>query len=234
MRNPFRDHRFEDRVEAGRRLAARLARYRGRSDAVVLALPRGGVPVGCEIARSLELPLDVLIVRKLGHPSHPELALGAIASGGARVIDLQLVQRLGLTMEELGEVEESERRELARRQRSYRGERPPLDLGGRTVIVVDDGAATGATLTVALRALRTRAPARLIVALPVAPREVCERLRYLADEVVCLETPEPFVAVSVWYRDFPQLGDEEVRRTLRAAGAGGRPREDAENGAEPR
>lgn len=210
--------RFSDRRDAGRRLAARLAGLgRERPGPVVLALPRGGVPVGAEIAGVLGADLDVLVVRKLGVPWHPELAMGAIASGDVRLLNRDVIASLGLTDDEVEAVARTESRELARRERVYRGDRPALPVDGRTAIVVDDGAATGATMAAALRAVRGRGPARLVAALPVASPEAVERLGREADVVVCLLAPEPFVAIGVWYREFPQLEDAEVRSLLQAA-----------------
>src|SRR3954470_16235540 len=196
--------RFRDRAHAGRLLAERLAEYAGRDDVIVLALPRGGVPVGFEIAQALDVPLDVYMVRKLGVPGHEEYALGAIATGGVRVLDTQLVESLGLPAEWIEAIDAKERRELHRRERAYRGDRPPPDVAGRTVILVDDGLATGATMLAALEALRADDPARVVAAVPVADPAVCDRLSDAADEVVCLLTPQPFRAVSVWYEDFSQ------------------------------
>jgi putative phosphoribosyl transferase len=206
--------RFRDRAEAGRLLAEALRAYAGCDGVRLLALPRGGVPVAFEIARVLAAPLDVFVVRKLGVPGHEELALGAIASGGARVINSRLVEELGIPPERLEAIEAAERLELARREHAYRGDRPALDLAGRTVILVDDGLATGATMLAAIRAVRQDHPARVVVAVPVAQHDVCEALGGEADEVVCLRTPEPFRSVGMWYHDFSQTGDEEVRALL--------------------
>ncbi|HEX6024764.1 MAG TPA: erythromycin esterase family protein [Solirubrobacter sp.] len=206
--------RFRDRAHAGRMLAERLRDYAGRDDVVVLALPRGGVPVGYEIARALDVPLDVFLVRKLGLPGHEEYALGAIATGGIRVLNTQLVEELGLPAEWVEAIDAKERRELQRRERTYRGDRPPPDVAGRTVIVVDDGLATGATMLAALQALRADEPARVIVAVPVADPGVCEALRAVADDVVCVLTPKPLHAVGIWYEDFSQTSDDEVRVLL--------------------
>lgn len=210
--------RLRDRAEAGRLLAERLRTYAGRNDVIVLALPRGGVPVAFEIARALDAPLDVFLVRKLGVPGHEELAFGAIASGGMRVLNRQVVDALGLPPEQIAAIAAAEQRELERRERAYRGERPPPDVTGRTVILVDDGLATGSTMLAAVRALRQDDPARIVVAVPVADPEVCESLRAEADEVVCLFTPQPFVAVGVWYEDFSQTTDEEVIQLLEQLG----------------
>jgi erythromycin esterase-like protein/predicted phosphoribosyltransferase len=206
--------RFGDRSEAGRLLAERLREHRGRDDVVVLGLPRGGVPVAFEVARGLDAPLDVFLVRKLGVPGHEELALGAIATGGTRVLNTQLAERLGLPAEWIEAIDAKERRELDRRERAYRGDRPPPDLAGRTVILVDDGLATGSTMLAALWAVREDDPARIVVAVPVADPEVCEALRREADDVVCLRTPKPLRAVGAWYDDFEQTSDEEVRELL--------------------
>jgi predicted phosphoribosyltransferase len=187
----------------------------------VLALPRGGVPVAARVARALGAPLDVFVVRKLGVPGHEELAMGAIASGGVQVVNEQVVGRLGLGEADLRRAAESEGRELARRERSYREGRPPPDLTGRVVILVDDGLATGSTMRAAVAAARRLGPARVVVAVPTAPPPTCQRLRQEADEVVCATTPRPFRAVGNSYRSFPQTSDEEVRDLLRAAWATG-------------
>jgi erythromycin esterase-like protein/predicted phosphoribosyltransferase len=209
--------RFHDRAHAGRLLAERLRDYAGRDDVVVLALPRGGVPVGYEIAQALDAPLDVFLVRKLGVPGHEEYALGAIATGGIRVLNTQLVESLDLPTEWVEAIDAKERRELQRRERTYRGDRPPPDVAGRTVILVDDGLATGATMLAALHALRADEPARVVVAVPVADPDVCDGLRAVADDVVCLATPQPLRAVGVWYEDFSQTSDDEVRVLLEQA-----------------
>jgi putative phosphoribosyl transferase len=208
---------FRDRSEAGRMLAERLAHYAGRDDALVLALPRGGVPVGYEIAQALHLPLDVFVVRKLGTPGQPELAMGAIASGGVLVVNHDVVGALGIPDYQIREVAEMEQQELERRERQYRGDRPPLDARGRTVILVDDGLATGSTMRAAAAALRRMQAARIVMAVPVAAPNTCAQLRAEGDEVICAETPEPFLAVGQWYRDFSQTTDEEVRELLERA-----------------
>jgi len=208
---------YRDRTEAGRLLAARLAKYANRSDVIVLALPRGGVPVAFEVAQALHVTLDVFIVRKLGAPGHEELAMGAVASGGVRVINEQVVQQLGIPSALLDQVAERELREIDRRDRSYRGDRPHPDVSGKTVILVDDGLATGATMLAAVRALRAQQPARIVVAVPVAAAETCDALRPEVDEIVCASTPEPFFAVGLWYHDFAQTTDEEVHDLLARA-----------------
>jgi predicted phosphoribosyltransferase len=208
---------FRDRFDAGRRLAAVLEQYAARPDVVVLALPRGGLPVGYEVARRLGAPLDVFVVRKLGVPGHEELAMGAIASGGVRVLNEEIVHALGLSERLIDDVEVLERAELERREREYRGDRPPLDVRGRTVILVDDGLATGSTMRAAVAALRRLGPARIVVAVPVSDPSTCEELQREADEVICAITPEPFVAVGRWYQDFSQTTDEEVRALLERA-----------------
>ena len=212
--------RFRDRREAGRVLAQELAAYARRPDVVVLALPRGGVPVAYEVARALGAPLDVFLVRKLGVPGHEELAMGAVATGGVRVLNDQVVRALGIPPDVIDMVAAWEQQELARRERLYRGDRPPPDVKGRTVILVDDGLATGATMRAALAALRQQQPARRVVAVPTAAAQTCDALRTEADDVVCATTPEPFDAVGFWYEDFSQTTDDEVRELLdRAARA---------------
>ena len=205
---------FRDRREGGQQLAVRLAVYAKRADVLVLALPRGGVPVGAEVARVLDVALDVFVVRKLGVPGHPELAMGAIASGGVRVLSADLIDELAIPPAAVEAVADRERQELERRDHLYRGEREPPALGRKVVIVVDDGLATGATMEAAVAALRLQAPARIIVATPVGAAESCRRLEAVADEVVCVETPEPFRAVGIWYEEFDQTSDEEVTRLL--------------------
>lgn len=209
---------FEDRAEAGRLLGRRLQEeYGDRSDVLVLGLPRGGVPVAREVARILDAPLDVLVVRKLGVPTQPELAFGAIASGGVRYVDDDMVRRVGLSDEQAEEVVGREREELRRREVEFRGDAGEIAVEGRTVLVVDDGVATGATLRAALRVLREADAGRIVVAVPVAPSDSLRELEGDADEVVCLRTPEPFFAISPHYRHFPQTSDEEVQRLLREA-----------------
>lgn len=208
---------FTDRVEAGRQLAARLTSYANRHDVVVLALPRGGVPVAFEVAKALGAPLDVFLVRKLGVPGHPELAMGAIAAGGVRVLSPDLIDTLGIPPALVEQVAVREHLELDRRDRLYRGGRPLPVLSGRTIILVDDGLATGSTMEAAIAALREHHPARIVVAAPVGARETCERLTTLADEVVCAQTPEPFSAVGLWYTKFDQTTDEEVIDLLNRA-----------------
>jgi predicted phosphoribosyltransferase len=205
---------FRDRREAGRLLAERLKAYANRPDVLVLALPRGGVPVAYEVARGLGAPLDVFIVRKLGIPGYEELAMGAVASGGVRVLNDQIVERLGIPDHLIDDVAAREQQELSRRERLYRGGRPPPDVRGRTVILVHDGLATGATMHAAIHGLRQQEPARIVVAVPTASRETCEEMRAEVDDVVCAITPEPFHAVGLWYQDFSQTTDEEVRDLL--------------------
>jgi predicted phosphoribosyltransferase len=208
---------FRDRVEAGDVLASRLVHHAGKPEVLVLALPRGGVPVGARVARALGAPLDVFVVRKLGVPGHEELAMGAIASGGVRVHNEEVVGKLHIDDATLQRVAEVEQQELARRERSYRGQRPPPGLTGRVVILVDDGLATGSTMRAAVAAARRLGPARVVVAVPTAPASTCEQLRGEADEVVCATTPRPFRAVGYSYRSFPQTTDEEVRELLQTA-----------------
>ncbi|WP_434131602.1 phosphoribosyltransferase [Methylocaldum sp. GT1BB] len=211
------DTLFENRTDAGRQLAEALGAYAGRSDLIVLALPRGGVPVAYEVARALKAPLDLLIVRKLGTPGNPELAMGAIASGGASVLNRDVVSIYRISDEVIENAAAKERQELERRERLYRGDRPYPDIENRCIIVVDDGIATGATMRAGLAALRQRNPACVVVAVPLAPVDTVERLRAEVDEVVCLMTPEPFFAVGQGYRDFSQTTDDEVREILTRA-----------------
>ena len=202
---------------AGKRvgcLPTKLAAYANRPDVIVLALPRGGVPVAYEVARALNAPLDIFLVRKLGVPGYEELAMGAIATGGVRVLNDQLVGGLRIPDYIVDEVAASEQQELARRERLYRGDRPAPDVRGRTVILVDDGLATGATMLAAVKALRQQQPARIVVAVPTASPETCEQLRAEVDDIICAITPEPFHAVGLWYEDFSQTTDEEVRELL--------------------
>lgn len=213
---------IKDRASAGRALAAALAEHARGPRTLVLALPRGGVPVASEIAAALGATLDLITVRKLGAPMQPELAMGAIASGGIRVMNRIVVDGLDIDQASVDEVAQREQRELERREQAYRGERPPPDVAGATVILVDDGVATGATMRAAIAALRRQEPAKLVVAVPVAPAETLETLRREADEVVCLATPEPFVAIGKWYHEFRQLDDDTVRTLLRENWDGGR------------
>src|SRR5687767_5730826 len=213
---------FRDRHHAGRVLATKLSDYAGRADVLVFGLPRGGVPVAYEVARALRAPLDVFIVRKLGVPGHEELAMGAIASGGVRVLNDRVVRMLNIPGAVIDRVAEREERELRRREGEYRGDRPPPQIQGRRVILIDDGLATGATMRAAVAALRQQKPAELVVAVPVAAAETCEEFQSEADRVVCASTPEPFHAVGVWYENFEQTSDEEVHELLdRARGRAG-------------
>lgn len=206
---------FRDRRDAGLALGKALLEHRDWQDPVVLALPRGGVPVAAEVARELKAPLDILVVRKIGHPHQPEFAIGALASGGVMVINGETDSFLrDVSPAEIDRIVERERAELGRREALYRGDRVPVPLEGREVIVVDDGLATGATMRAAVQAVRQLRPARVTVAVPVGARESCDALRSLADDVVCIRTPEPFRAVGLWYSSFPQTSDEEVRQVL--------------------
>jgi putative phosphoribosyl transferase len=211
--------RFRDRTEAGRRLADELREYAGRPDVLVLALPRGGVPVAYEVARALDAPMDVFLVRKLGVPGHEELAMGAIASGGVRVLNQRVLAIAGVDERTVAAVAAEEQRELERREAAYRGDRPALDVRGRTVILVDDGLATGSTMRAAAMALKEQHPDWLVVAVPVAAGETCDEFRGEVDEIVCASTPEPFYGVGMWYEDFSQTTDEEVMRLLAEAPA---------------
>ncbi|MFF4920134.1 phosphoribosyltransferase family protein [Kitasatospora sp. NPDC001261] len=214
--------RFADRTEAGRRLAARLGHLTG-PDTVIVALPRGGVPVAAEVAAALGAPLDICVIRKLGVPYQPELGMGAIGEDGVRVLNEQVIRFSSVTDGQLAEVERRERTELARRARRYRGDRPPADLRGRTVVVVDDGIATGSTARAACRIVRERGAARVVLAVPVAPADWAERLDEVADELVCVDTPSPFYAIGEFYADFSQTEDEEVLRLLAEAARGDPP-----------
>ncbi len=208
---------FRDRAEAGKSLAPRLVEFANRPEVLVLALPRGGVPVAYEVARFLNAPLDVFVVRKLGAPWQPELAMGAIASGGMLVINREVVNGLGISQAEIDRAAENERHELDARERAYRGNRPPLDVNGRVVILVDDGLATGSSMRAAAQAIKAQHPAKLIIAVPVAASQTCNELRAEGHEVICAATPEPFLAVGQWYREFSQTTDDEVRDLLERA-----------------
>jgi predicted phosphoribosyltransferase len=208
---------FRNRRDAGRVLAERLRHYAGRPDVLVLALPRGGVPVGYEVAHALGAPLDVFLVRKLGVPGHEELAMGAIASGNVRVLNPDVISMLHIPPHVIDDIAAHEEVELRRREREYRGDRPPLDARGRVVILVDDGLATGATMRAAAASLRRHGVARIVVTVPVAAEETCEALRPEVDEMICAATPQPFYAVGAWYEDFSQTDDAEVRALLHHA-----------------
>jgi putative phosphoribosyl transferase len=209
--------RYEDREEAGRVLAEKLMQYAGRSDVIVLALPRGGVPVAFEVAKALDAPLDVFLVRKLGVPGHEELAMGAIATGGVRVLNPEAVQMLRIPQGAIDAVTQKEQRELERREQAYRGGRPAPDVRGRTVILVDDGLATGSTMRAAVAALLQQHPQHIVVAVPVAAPETCDEFRAEGIDIVCAETPQPFYAVGLWYQDFSPTTDEEVHDLLTRA-----------------
>jgi predicted phosphoribosyltransferase len=211
------DRPYRDRTEAGQDLAERLADYSGRPDVLVLALPRGGVPVAYEVAQALGAPLDVFLVRKLGVPGHEELALGAIATGGVRLLNPQVVRGLRISRGTIDRIAATEQVELERREREYRGARPASDVRAKTVILVDDGLATGASMRAAVLALREREPAAIVVAVPIAAPATCGALRDEVDEILCARTPEPFHAVGRWYEDFGQTSDKEVRDLLRRA-----------------
>jgi putative phosphoribosyl transferase len=210
------DRPFANRREAGVELASKLRQYAGRDDVVVLALPRGGVPVAFEVAESLDAPLDIFLVRKLGLPGHPELAMGAIASGGVRVVNDDVVRWYGIPDRIIEVVARDEQAELERREREYRQGRPLIDLRGKTVLLVDDGLATGSTMKAAVGAVRQLGPSRVVVAVPVGAPSSCQEFAGITDETVCARTPEPFSAVGQWYRDFSQTSDEEVRHLLDA------------------
>ena len=216
---------YRDRRHAGVELARHLADVKGQ-DVVVLALPRGGVPVAFEVARALDAPLDVFVVRKLGLPGHPEFAMGALASGGVRVLNDEVVRLYRIPEQAVDAIAKDERIELERRERAYRSQRPALDVRGRTVVLIDDGLATGSTMKAAVEAVRALSPARIIVAVPVGSPDTCREFAGIADEIVCARRPEHFAAVGQWYDDFRQTTDEEVRELLQAATAepAGRPR----------
>ena len=209
---------YENRTDAGRRLAERLSKYRERDDVLVLGLPRGGVPVAYEVAKALHAPLDVYLVRKLGVPGHEELAMGAIATGGVMSLNREVIEELGIPEEVIRAVALREWQELARREALYRGDRPAPEVAGKTVILVDDGLATGSTMRAAVAALKKQGPDRIVVAVPVAAAQTCAQLRTEVDEVVCLHTPDQFYAVGLWYHDFSPTTDEQVRTLLQAAG----------------
>jgi putative phosphoribosyl transferase len=213
----MRNRRFRNRREAGQALAALLTAYAHRRDVLVLALPRGGVPVGYEVARTLHVPLDVFVVRKLGVPGEEELAMGALAPGHIRVLNEEVVRFLGISDDMINQVAAREQRELERRERLYRNHHPAPPVQGHTVILVDDGIATGATMTAALKALQQQRPARIIVAVPVASPSICQELAAKGFEVVCLMQPEPFYGVGYWYEQFPQLSDSEIASLLEQA-----------------
>jgi len=208
--------RFRDRAEAGSLLARKLEHYKNAPDLLVLGLPRGGVPVACAVATVMNAPLDVLIVRKLGVPGYDELAMGAIASNGIQILNDSLIRHLDIPESVIKSVIEREREELNRREREYRGVRPPAEISGKTVIIVDDGLATGSTMKAAIAALRLQHPAKIVAAVPTASAETCEELKQEADEVVCAITPEPFYAVGLSYEDFAQTTDAEVRALMAA------------------
>ncbi|MFW6296566.1 MAG: phosphoribosyltransferase [Halothece sp.] len=208
---------FRDRFDAGEQLARKLKAYANRSNVLVLALPRGGVPVAYQVAKTLNAPLDVLLVRKLGVPGREELAMGAIASGGVRVLNEELIQTLNISEADIQEVAAKEQQELKRREKAYRGNLPPLDVSDRTVILVDDGLATGATMRVAAMALREEQCREIIGAVPVSAPEICNIYTMDVDQMICAETPQPFYAVGLWYENFSQTTDEEVRELLNRA-----------------
>jgi predicted phosphoribosyltransferase len=215
MNKPFRDRR-----EAGRFLAEKLSVYANRPDVIVLALPRGGVPIAYEVARALNAPLDVFLVRKLGVPGHEEFAMGAIAPGGVRILNDEVVRALGIPDYSIDAVAAKEQQELTRRERLYRGDRPPPEVRGKTVLLVDDGLATGATMLAAIKALRQQEAGRIVVAVPIASPETCDQMRGHVDDIICAVTPEPFYAVGLWYENFSQTSDEEVRDLLNRASEG--------------
>lgn len=211
------DTQFENRAEAGQVMADKLRDYADRPDVLVLALPRGGVPVAYEVAKALHAPLDVFVVRKLGVPGHEEMAMGAIASGGVKMINEDVVQLLNIPDSVIDSVTAQEQRELERRDRAYRDDRPEPQIEGKTILLIDDGLATGATMHAAVRAVRQRSPARIVVAVPTASASTCDAFRAEVEDVICAITPEPFRAVGLWYKDFEQTKDAEVRHLLQRA-----------------
>lgn len=208
---------FKDRTAAGQVLAVKLAAYANRADVLVLALPRGGVPVAFEIASSLNLPLDVFVVRKLGVPNQKELAMGAIASGGVRVLNEDIISQENISASDIEQVAKQEQQELERRERLYRGDRPQIIIQQQTIILVDDGLATGASMRAAIAALHKQKPDKIVVAVPIAAPQTCEEIKSLVDEIICAETPSPFYSVGLWYEKFPQTSDKQVRHLLNQA-----------------
>jgi putative phosphoribosyl transferase len=208
---------FKNRTEAGRKLAEKLTRYAGKENLLILALPRGGVPVAFEVAKTLRAPLDVFVVRKLGVPGQEELAMGAIASGGVRVLNEEIIRHLGIFEDVIARISANERRELERREFAYRGGRAAPDIAGKKVILVDDGLATGATMRAAVNAIKAQGPEKLIVAVPTGAPDTCDMIRKMVDEIVCLITPTPFGGVGAWYQDFSQTSDREVQQLLKEA-----------------
>jgi putative phosphoribosyl transferase len=213
----FEEPIFQDRVEAGRKLAEQLQKYANREDVIVLGIPRGGVPVAFEVAKALKAPLDIFVSRKLGTPGQEELAFGAVASGGVRVLDQEIVESVGISDQQMEQITEKVRMEVERREKLYRGDRPALKLEAKTVILVDDGIATGSSMRAAIAALRLLKPARIVVAVPVAPLSTCKHLKQEADELICVRTPEFFFAIGEFYSDFSQLEDQEVTEILKQA-----------------
>jgi putative phosphoribosyl transferase len=208
---------YKDRKEAGKKLAEKLSRYKGREDVVVLGLPRGGVPVAYEVAKALNTPLDIFLVRKLGLPGHEELAMGAIASGGVHVLNEDVVVALDIPEKLIDKVAEREQKELERREKLYRGDRPPTQIKGKTAILIDDGLATGSSMRAAVEGLRAQGPQQIVVAVPIASPESCEALEEEVDNIICASTPTPFYGVGLWYQNFAQTTDEEVRLLLQEA-----------------
>jgi putative phosphoribosyl transferase len=208
---------FEDRVDAGRRLASELGGYAGRKDVIVLGIPRGGIPVAFEVAQVLKAPLDIFVSRKLGVPGQEELAFGALATGGVQVLDRELIKELNISKREIDQIAATVKRESERRERIYRGSRRPLKVEGKTVLLIDDGIATGSSMRAAIDALRQMGPAQIVVAVPVAPLHTCNRLRSEVDDLVCLYAPESFYAIGQFYSDFSQVADEEVTDLIRRA-----------------
>ena len=210
---------FKDRIDAGRKLADKLHSFASRRDLLVLGLPRGGVPVAFEVAKALEAPLDVFLVRKLGVPGQEELAMGALASGKVRILNEEVVESLNISEETINEVAVAEQKELERREQRYRGNLPPLNVQGLTILLIDDGLATGSTMRAAAVALRQQQPKEIIAAVPVSAPEVCQEFKVKVDKIICAETLRPFIAVGLWYESFPQTTDAEVRQLLKQAAA---------------
>jgi putative phosphoribosyl transferase len=212
--------RFRDRTDAGQQLATKLLAYANRADVIAVALPRGGVPVAAEVTQALNIPLEICLVRKLGTPSHKELAMGAIASGGVRMLNYDILNKLNIPGDTVDEVAAHELRELQRRNHVYRGDRPPLDVSDQIILLIDDGIATGSTMRAAIAILKAQHPARIVIAVPVAPPETCQAMLKEVDEVVCVFQPDPLYSIGLWYENFAQITDPEVCHLLQSLGVG--------------